>query len=155
MVTILPAEKPIGGLVGVREDRSLGGVTGIAGIAYWRCHGGLRVGEDHPVGFAGIGFVCCWRGICPVGPHRHHVYAMTGRRNQPTRLTALSFPRPSGPKGRRQESGHDVAALQAAAAPKKVPLAGILCRDADGPTLYFRGARLKNDFGSSEPRSSR
>jgi hypothetical protein len=90
--TILPAEGPTGGLAGVRKDRSLGGVTGNVEIAYWSCRGGLRVGEDHPMGFAGVVFVGCWRRICSVGPHRHHVYGMTGRRIQPTRLAAPGFP---------------------------------------------------------------
>jgi hypothetical protein len=44
------------------------------------------------MGFVVVGFVCCWRGICPVGPHRHHVYGMTGRRIQSTRQPRPAFP---------------------------------------------------------------
>ncbi|RNL57909.1 Lsr2 family protein [Arthrobacter oryzae] len=76
--TVLPAEGLTGGLVGVREDRSLGCVTGIVGIAYRDCPDGLGVREDHPMGFSVGGFVCCWRHMCSVGLHRHHVYGMTG-----------------------------------------------------------------------------
>lgn len=77
-----PGRRCPDGSVRAGEGRSPGG-SGRVRVARRGCHDGAWVGENHPVGVAGL--VCCWLGISSVGPHRDHVYAMTRRQSQPTR----------------------------------------------------------------------
>jgi hypothetical protein len=156
MVTILPAEWPTGGLVGVREDRSRGGGTGNVEIACGSCRGGLRVGEDRAMGFSVVGFGCCWRGICSVGPHRHHVYGMTGRRIQPTRLAALSFPRPSWVR-RAADRSPDVTSQCSRRRPRRKcqgPASFVGTLTAPRSTSAGPGRRTTSGRRSREDRSS-